>query len=213
MKLVKFFTFFFFVSFVSLAQQKITVDEIFTGAFRTKRMDELQSMKNSNQYTVLNMDRASRSMTIDLYDFSTLKKASTLLSTLDHKELQGIDSYTFSNDEKQILIATNSAPIFRHSFTADYYLYDVAGKKLSKVLEAVQEPTFSPDGKRIAFAKGNNLFILDVASNTTFQITTDGKKNSIINGITDWVYEEEFAFVKAFDWSSDGSKIAYIRFD
>ncbi|HEX9979571.1 MAG TPA: S9 family peptidase [Flavobacterium sp.] len=202
-----------FVCVSAIAQQKITLDEIWNGAFRTKGMDELQSMKNTNQYTVLNFDRSSRSSSIDLYDFSTLKKVSTLISSKDHKDLPGIDSYAFSNDEKRILIAANSEPIFRHSFTADYYLYDIDSKQLTKILEKVQEPTFSPDGKRIAFAKENNLFVYDVASANFIQITTDGKKNAVINGITDWVYEEEFAFVRAFDWSADGSKLAFIRFD
>lgn len=195
------------------AQKKITVDEIFTGAFRAKGMDELHSMSNTNQYTVLNFDRASRSMQIDLYDFATLKKVSTLIDTKNHKELQSIDSYSFDASEKKILIATESNQIYRHSFTADFYLYDIATKQLSKVLEQVQEPTFSPDGTKIAYAKANNLFIYDIASKASTNVTTDGKKNSIINGITDWVYEEEFAFVRAFDWSADSKKIAYIRFD
>jgi dipeptidyl-peptidase-4 len=77
----------------------------------------------------------------------------------------------------------------------------------------LQEPTFSPDGLKIGFAKENNLFIYDIASEKITQVTTDGKKNSIINGITDWVYEEEFAFVRAYDWSADSKKLAYIRFD
>lgn len=207
-------TLFLLSSFAIVAQQKLSVEEIYTGAFRAKGMDELQSMKNTNQYTVLNSDRASKSQQIDLYDFATLQKISTLIDTKNHKELSdGIDSYTFSNDEKQILIANNSLPIFRHSFTADFYLYDLASKSLSKILEQVQEPTFSPDGTKIGFAKANNLYIYDIASKATTQVTTDGTKNAIINGITDWVYEEEFAFVRAFDWSADSKKLAYIRFD
>ena len=196
------------------AQQKITVDAIYSGAFRPKGMDELQSMKNTNQYTVLNSDRASKSMKIDLYDFATLKKVSTLVDSNDFPELaNGIDSYSFSSDEHMILIANNSKPIFRHSFTADYYLYDVITKKASKIFDQVQEPTFSPNGNKIAYAKENNLYIYDLVLKKSIAITTDGKKNAIINGITDWVYEEEFAFVRAFDWSNDSKKLAYIRFD
>ena len=205
---------FLLTCFSVIAQQKITVEEIYTGAFRAKGMDELQSMKNTNQYTVLNSDRTSRTQQIDLYDFATLKKVSTLIDTKSYKELaDGIDSYTFSNDEKQILIANNTVPIFRHSFTADYYLYNLTSKSLTKVLEKVQEPTISPDGTKIGFAKENNLFVYDIATKAISQITNDGKKNAIINGITDWVYEEEFAFVRAFDWSADSKKIAFIRFD
>ncbi len=214
MQTKKILTLFLFICLSAVAQQKITVEEIYSGAFRTKGMDELQAMKNTNQYTVLNFDRASRSMQIDLYDYATLKKVSTLIDTKNFKELaDGIDSYSFSADEKKILIANNSNQIFRHSFTADYFLYNTETKELTKILEQVQEPTFSPTGTKIGFAKANNLFIYDIASKATSQITTDGKKNSIINGITDWVYEEEFAFVRAFDWSADGKKLAYIRFD
>ncbi|MFV8378883.1 S9 family peptidase [Flavobacterium sp. LB3R33] len=206
---------FLFLCFTVVGQQKITIDELYNGTFRAQGMDELQSLKNTNQYTVLNADRQSRSMQIDLYDFATLKKVSTLIDTKSHRELSGgIDSYTFDASEKMILLACNTNQIFRHSFTADYYLYDIANKKLKKLFDfQVQEPTFSPDGKKIAYAKENNLYVYDLASNKSTPITTDGQKNSIINGITDWVYEEEFAFVKAFDWSADSKKVAYIRFD
>ncbi len=205
----------FFLLFISaIAQQKITVEDIYTGAFRSKGMDELQSLKNTNQYTVLNFDRSTRTMQIDLYDFASLKKINTLINTKDFKELEdGIDSYTFSPDEQSILLANATNQIFRHSFTANYFLYNIASKQLTRVLEQVQEPTFSPDGLKIAFAKENNLYVYNIASKSTSQITTDGKKNSIINGITDWVYEEEFAFVRAFDWSLDSKKLAFIRFD
>ena len=215
MKLNVSFVLFFLCTISLFGQQKITVEDIYSGAFRAKGMDELQSMKNTNQYTVLNYDAASRTMQIDLFDFATLKKVTTLIDTKNHTVLaDGIDSYTFSPDEKLILIATNTNQIFRHSFTADYYLYDTTNKKVSKVFDfQVQEPTFSPDGKKIAFARDNNLFVYDIVSKQITAITSDGKKNSVINGITDWVYEEEFAFVRAFDWSKDSKKVAYIRFD
>ncbi len=195
-------------------QQKLTLEEIWGGAFRAEGMDELQSLKNTNQYTVLNFDRTSRSMQIDLYDYATLKKVSTLIDTKNHKNLPEIDSYIFNSKENIILIACESDQIFRHSFVADYYLYDISSKQLTKLFDfKVQEPTFSPDGNQIAYAKDNNLFVYNLQSKTTKQITSDGKKNAIINGITDWVYEEEFAFVRAFDWNASSDKIAFIRFD
>ena len=214
MKSLQLITLFVLTTFSVVAQQKITIEDIYTGAFRAKGMDELQALKNTNQYTILNSDRVSRSQQIDLYDYATLKKVTTLIDTKNIASLsEGIDSYTFSRDEKKILIANKTNQIFRHSFTADYYLYNTVTKEISKLFEQVQEPTFSPDGSKIGYAKSNNLYVYDLASKKTTQVTTDGKKNSIINGITDWVYEEEFAFVRAFDWSADSKKLAYIRFD
>ncbi|ESU26783.1 Xaa-Pro dipeptidyl-peptidase [Flavobacterium saliperosum S13] len=201
-------------SFSAVAQQKITLEEIWGGAFRTKGMTALEAMKNTNQYTVLNFDRATKSSQIDLYDFATLDKVATLLDSKNFKELKGIDSYTFSKDEKKILIANNSEQIFRHSFVADYFIYDIASKSLVKLADyKVQEPTFSPDGNKIGYAYQNNLYVYDLTAKKHTQITTDGKKNAIINGVTDWVYEEEFSFVRAFDWNGASDKVAFIRFD
>ena len=115
MKVTRFLALLIFTSFSLVAQQKITVEEIYTGSFRAKGMDELQSMKNTNQYTVLNSDRNARTQQIDLYDYATLKQVSSLISTKDFPLLSdGIDSYSFSNDEKQILIANNTNQIYRH---------------------------------------------------------------------------------------------------
>ena len=201
-------------SLSAVAQQKITLEEIWSGAFRTQGMTALEAMKNTNQYTVLNYDRNSRSSQIDLYDFATLNKVTTLIDSKDHKQLDGIDSYTFSPDEKKILIANNSDQIFRHSFVADYFIYDIAKKTLTKLADyKVQEPTFSPDGTKIGYAHDNNLYVYDLTTQKHTQITKDGKKNHIINGITDWVYEEEFSFVRAFDWNAGSDKIGFIRFD
>ena len=198
----------------ALAQRNITLEEIWSGAFRTQGMYELHSMENSNQYTVLDVNWATRNYQVDLYDFKTLEKVSTLINSKDFAELNSIDAFTFSPDEKKMLIATNTQPIYRHSFLADYYIYDIATKSLKKVADTpIQEPVFSADNSKVAYAQANNLYYYDVATGNTVAITDDGERNAIINGITDWVYEEEFAFVRAFDWNKAGDKIAYIRFD
>jgi dipeptidyl-peptidase 4 len=197
-----------------VAQKNVTLEEIWGGAFRAKGMDELSPMKNTNQYTVLNYDRSNDAYQIDLYDYATLKKVSTLIDTKNHKELQSIDSYTFDTQENQILIATNTNYIYRNSYTANYFLYDIKTKKVISVSDkAIQEPTLSHDGKKVIYAFENNLYLKDLVTNKEQVITTDGKKNSIINGITDWVYEEEFSFVKAFAWNKSATKIAYLKFD
>lgn len=198
---------------VASAQKQITIDEIYSGAFRTQGMERLQSMPASNHYTVIHTDRASRSQQIDAYDFATLQKVATLFDTKVHRQISAIDTYDFDASESKMLIGTNSAAIYRRSFLADYYLYDLTNGIFFKVLEQVQEPLFSPDGTKIAYVKENNLWFYDIARERHVQVTIDGKKNEIINGITDWVYEEEFAFVRAFDWSADSKHIGFIRFD
>lgn len=197
------------------AQQKITLEEIWSGTFRAQRMEELQSLTKTNQYTILNYDRNTASFQINLYDFSTLEKVATLIDTKNYPELKdGIDSYSFSPDERKILIATQTIPIYRRSFTANYFVYDIATKKLSSITnKKIQEPSFSSNNSKIAYAFENNLYCLDIETNIETAITLDGKKNSIINGITDWVYEEEFSIVKAYDWNTEGTKIAFIQFD
>ncbi|MFP5437211.1 MAG: S9 family peptidase [Bacteroidia bacterium] len=207
--------FFLLAAMPVFAQQKITLEEIWGGAFRSKGMDELSAMKNTNQYTVLNANWNAGTATIDLYDFATLNKVGTLVDTKGLTEFpQGIDSYSFSTDEKKMLLATNSDPIYRHSFTADYYFYDIASKKLTKIADyKIQEPVISPKGDKIAYVYENNIYLYDIATKNKTQVTNDGKKNHIINGITDWVYEEEFSFVRAFEWNKTGDKIAYLKFD
>lgn len=196
------------------AQEKITLEQIWGGAFRTQQMQELQAMHNANEYTVLNYDRNTAAFSIDLYDFATLTQSSTLFSTQNNPHINAIDSYWFDQSETKILIASSSEPIYRRSFAANFFVYDMSTQKLQKISDKkIQEPQFSPDGKSIAYVFENNIYLFDLASASEIKITTDGQKNHIINGITDWVYEEEFAFVRAFDFSKNGSFLAYIKFD
>ncbi|MFV0564408.1 MAG: S9 family peptidase [Flavobacteriaceae bacterium] len=203
-----------FVSTLAAQTKDITLEQIWGGAFRTERLDALHSMANGKQYSVLDFNRSTRSTAIDIYDYETLEKVKTLV---DSKNLEGLNyftSYTFSNDESKIILATNEASIYRRSALGTYYVYDVKAGTLTLISEEkIQEPTFSPDATKVAFAFKNNLFVKDLISGKTTQVTSDGEKNKIINGITDWVYEEEFAFVRAFDWNADGTKLAFIRFD
>ena len=125
-----------------------------------------------------------------------------------------IGSYSFSADEKRLLIsdAKSVKPIYRHSATADYYLAEVGGKA-QKVLAQVRDVEFSTDGKHLVYAQNNNLYLYDIASAESKAVTTDGEWNKIINGTSDWVYEEEYGFTKGYAVSPDGAKIAYLRFD
>ena len=127
-----------------------------------------------------------------------------------------MDDYFFNEDESKVLITTNTASIYRHSFSAVYYLLDLETKKLQPLDDSHQPQTlaeYSPDGKKVSYIFQNNLYIKDIASGEINQITDDGKRNQIINGTTDWVYEEEFAIIKGYEWSPDSKYIAFLRFD
>ena len=125
-----------------------------------------------------------------------------------------ISDYLFSPDERTILVASGRKPIYRHSYTTSYSL--IRDNRVQPVLrqaEAPRDASFSPDGQRIAYSDGNDLYVYDIAAQTTRRITDDGAWNQVINGTTDWVYEEEFGITRAYAFSPDSRRIAYLRFD
>lgn len=203
----------FLVTVLASAQNKeITLDAIWNGTFRTEGMQSLHSMNNGKHYAVLNFEQGSTA--IDVYDYKTLSKVETLVNSSNLDAIKYFSDYSFSKDESKIILATEVEPIFRRSTLGIFYVYDIKTKTLVKIAdEKIQEPTLSRDGKKVAYGYHNNLYIKDFETNQTIQITFDGEKNKIINGITDWVYEEEFAFVRAFEWNADGTYLAFIRFD
>ena len=199
---------------ITAQKRNITLDEIWSGAFRTEGLDVLRSLKNGKEYAVLNYDRNSKASTVDVYDYKSGEKVRTVLNTNDLKGIDHVISYVFNKDETKILFSTQLKQVYRRSSLGTFYVYDIQTKNFTLVSKnQIQEPTFSNDGNKMAYGFENNLYIKDLQSGNTKQITSDGKKNSIINGITDWVYEEEFAFVRAFEWSLNGDKLAYIKFD
>ena len=215
MKILRILSLFCFLAstFLTAQNKEFTLDEIWSGTFRTEGLDALHSMNNGQQYSVLNFDRASGTTTIDIYDYKTLEKVKTLVSSKD-LDLKYFSDYTFSEDENKILLAFEEESIFRRSSLGKYVVYDVSEKSIHSVANhKIQEPTFSLDGKKVAYGYQNNLYVKNLETNNVTQLTFDGEKNKIINGITDWVYEEEFGFVRAFDWNADSNKIAFIRFD
>ncbi len=142
----------------------------------------------------------------------------SLVSPADVRDEKGnpipLSSYVLSSDKQRLLVLTDREQIYRRSSKHIVYLHDIAAKKTKKLdTEKILHPTFSPDGSKIAFVKDNNLYLHDIAGGSTRPITTDGKWNHIINGNCDWVYEEEFEFTRAYQWSPKGNHIAYYRFD
>ena len=202
-------------SSVLTAQQKeVSLEEIWSGTFQQERLQSLQSLNNGEEYVVLNRDRESGNTSIDVYSYKSGKKTRTLVNSADLETIDSFQGFKFSDKEDKILLSTEVEPIYRRSSKEIFYVYDVKSKDLMKVSEnKIQEASFSPDASKLAYVFENNIYILDLKTKERTQVTEDGEINSTINGITDWVYEEEFSFVKAFAWNPTGEKIAFLKFD
>lgn len=206
------FLLFLFVSFTSFAQQISLEDVWLTYKFYPSSLDEIRSTSNGENYTINNNGES-----IVLYSFKTGKEIKKIFSindiTSDVKPTK-IDEYFFSDDEKKILIASEKERIYRHSSLNKFYIYDIPSKQMKLISDQkLQEATLSPNGQFVAYVNKNNLFVKDLSTNIETAVTNDGEKNKIINGIPDWVYEEEFSFSKAYEWSSDNHYIAYLKFN
>ncbi len=199
----------------SFAQdQQITLEEIWDGTFSQQRMESLQSLNNGTEYIILNQDRNSGTSSIDVYDYRSGEKKRSLLNSGDLEGISNFQGYELSDGEDKIILGTQTEAIYRRSSRGIFYVYDIKSKSLTKISKnKIQEPTFSPDAGKVAFVYDNNIYVKDLSTGVETHVTTDGKKNEIINGITDWVYEEEFGFVKAFAWNPAGDHIAFLRFD
>lgn len=172
-----------------------------------KGVPGFNSMKDGRYYTAQD-DREN----IIRYSFATGQVVDTLVSK-DDLRISGFQ-YAWSDDESKLLLQNNFKQIYRHSFSAVTYVYDLKTKKLTQPsVEPVMLAEFSPDGKKLAYVRENDLYCYDLVAGKETRITDDGKVNSIINGSTDWVYEEEFALAKGFYWNATSTMLAYYRFD
>lgn len=194
--------------------QVVTLQEVANGAYRTEGISGIKPMLDGEHYTQISRDRKK----IVKYSFKTGKEVATVfdVSTARDCTIKSFDDYIMSPDESRILIQTETKPIYRRSFTAVYYIFNVRNNTMEALSEGgpQQVPLFSPDGNQIAFVRNNNIYLVKLLfGNSESQITEDGKYNEVLNGIPDWVYEEEFGFNRAFDFSADSKMLAYIRFD
>jgi dipeptidyl-peptidase 4 len=198
-----------------VAQKKnITLEDIWSkGTFRSQSVQQINWMKDGAFYSALETDKIVKHQVTDGAAVETLFDAGTSVENLGKKVT--IEDYALSSDEQKILISTESEPIYRRSSREENFVYDLKTKKLAQLSKGGKQmfATFSPDGSKVAFVRQNNLYMVDLANMTEKQITTDGKWNHILNGACDWVYEEEFSFARAFQWSPDSKKIAFISFD
>ena len=179
------------------------------GPFEQKTVSGARSLSDGERYTTMSDGR------VLCFSYRTGEPAGVLFDASAAEPRIEFTDYVLSADERRLLLTTDVEPIYRHSFTAEYWIYDRQDGSLRRLSQGgpQQQAQFSPDGSRVAFVRGGNLFVADPTAGSERQLTFDGRFNHIINGLPDWVYEEEFSFARAFAWSPDGRKIAYLRFD
>lgn len=216
MKRIQLSLLFCLLSFFALAQnsQQLELKDIVQGKYTPENIYGVIPMSDGIHYTQMNAEGTQ----IIKYSFKTGQAVETIFDVNTAREcsFKHFDSYTFSPDETKILIATDKKPIYRRSYTAVHYVYTVERNIVEPLSEngPQQAPVFSPDGHMVAFVRDNNIFLIKfLYGNSESQVTEDGAFNKILNGIPDWVYEEEFAFNRALEFSADSKMLAYIKFD
>lgn len=201
------------VCYTTLSAQQITLEDLFKkSSFIQSTVTGLASTKDGLNYTIL--ENGGRQ--IVKYSYKTGEKVDLVLDiqTLRNDSLTSVSEYVFSKDESKVLLMTDREPVYRRSFTALYFVYNFVTKELTRLSTGKQQvASFSPDGERVAFVRNNNLFVKSLRFKTERQLTIDGEFNKIINGIPDWVYEEEFEFNRAYEWSPDSKQVAYLKFN
>ena len=196
------------------AGEKLSLTDITRGAFRAEAMQAVRPMIDGETYSQISEDGKR----VVCYSFRTGKEMSVLFdaTTARGEQVGRIDGYIMSPDGKRLLIQTQTKSIYRHSFTALYYIYDIRNNKLVSLSDGgpQQTPVFSPDGNQIAFVRENNIYLVKLLyDNAESQVTKDGKWNEVINGIPDWAYEEEFSTNSSMVFSADSRQIVWIRYD
>lgn len=197
-----------------LAGNSLTLKDVAHGTFRTQSMAAVQPAQDGESYLQISAD----GQCIEQYSFKTGQQTGTLLdlATVRGPKVRSIDGYVMSPDGQRLLVQTETEYIYRHSFTAKYYIYDVRNQKMEPLSDGgpQQSPLFSPDGQLIAFVRDNNIFLVKLLyNNAESQVTKDGKRNEVINGIPDWVYEEEFSTSQSMVFSADSKQLCWIRYD
>ena len=200
-------------SSAQISTKKISLENIYKGRqLFPKGIKNIRSMSDGEHYTVSEEGKYIKKFSYSNGEFLNMVFD---LTEINDAPIRRFSAYEFNADETKILLTTGRENIYRHSYVAEYYVYDLNSKELYPVSKngKQQLATFSPDGSKIAFVRNNNLYIKNLINDEELKITTDGEQNKIINGAPDWVYEEEFGFNKAFSWSPDGETIAFYRFD
>ena len=204
-----------FCSSISMsAGQKLVLKDITRGEFRGEQMSAVTPLSDGESYACISADGKQ----IVRYSFRTGKQAGILFdaATARGSKIDRVEGYVMSPDGKNLLVQTKTAPIYRRSFAATYYIYNIGNNKLEPLSNGgpQQTPVWSPDGTQVAFVRDNNIYLVKLLyGNAESQVTKDGKKNEVINGIPDWVNEEEFSFNSSMVFTADSRQIVWVRYD
>lgn len=192
---------------------ELNLRDITNNVYRGRGTEVITPSKDGIHYYAANNDLTK----IEKFEYKTGKAVATLFDVTTAREchIKSFEGYALSDDETRLLIYTNSEPIYRHSFVADYYTFEIKRNLLKPLSTAgkQQAAVYSPNGRMVAFVRDNNIYIKKLDYGTEIAVTKDGEKNKIINGVPDWVYEEEFGFSSAMQWSSDSELLSFIRFN
>ena len=199
---------------VALSQQSLLKNEnIWNFEFEQQTYKSIYHFKTKNYYSTIEIEGDKKKSKIVLRSYETGEIVDVILDSSSSAKIPFFTNYSFSSNERKIILETNSYPLYRRSKLAEYYIYDIQNDEVNYIFNGlIQEPFFSPDGEKVAFVYNRNLYIKFLKNNVIRQITFSGNEN-ILNGVADWVYEEEFALVRAFDWDRGSNNIAYIVFD
>ena len=202
------------LSGTALASEPITLKQVTSGEFAAERVSGINPLKGTDQYARISADGKR----IEEYSFKTGKRTAVLfdVDNTQGEKITSFDGYIMSPDGTRMLIATNKQPIYRRSYKADFYIYTIRSRKLAKLSDGgpQQCPIWSPDGLQVAFVRDNNIYLVKLLyDNAENQVTKDGKFNEVINGIPDWVNEEEFEFNTAMTFNADGTMLCWFRYD
>lgn len=213
-RLLFIFTALFMLTAHVSAGGKITIPDITSGKFAAKTVNGINPIEGTDTYARISDDGKR----VDCYSFKTGKLLRNLfdISNTMGKKIDSFDGYILSPDGTRMLIQTKTKSIYRRSFTAVYYLYNIASRKLEPLSDGgpQQVPVWSKDGLQVAFVREGNIYLVKLLyDNAEVQVTKDGKFNEVINGLPDWVNEEEFGFNRALTFNADGTMICWLRYD
>lgn len=193
---------------------KLTLPDITSGKFAAKTVNGINPIEGTDTYARISQDGER----VVCCSFKTGKELSVLFDVKNTMgcKIDGFDDYVLSPDGKRMLIQTKTERIYRRSFKADFYIYNIESRRLDRLSDGDKQqiPTWSPDGQQVAFVRGGNIFLVKLLyDNAEIQVTKDGKFNEVINGLPDWVNEEEFGFNSALTFNADGTMICWLRYD